>query len=61
MNWKEKIKYLFFGVIIASVLWFGYSTHRQVQVNRANIRRIADFINAVTSASQTDGVQNDGK
>ena len=52
MNIKEKIKYLVAGILIAGVVWFFYTTYRQIQINRANIQAIGDFLNRA-SQSQT--------
>jgi len=43
-QWKEKIKYVAIGVIVAFGLYFAYSFYAQVQKNTKNIDAIAKFL-----------------
>ena len=43
-QWKEKIKYVVIGVVVALGLVFVYSFYAQVQRNSKNIDAIANFL-----------------
>jgi len=43
-NTPLKIKHIIIVVLIAGVIFFGYTMYRQVQMNKANIDAIAKFL-----------------
>ena len=47
-NTPLKIKHIISVILLAGLIFFGYGMYKQVQLNKANIQVIADFLKQVS-------------